>query len=235
MNSVAPSTRPRITASSELIRRHDGLTTAPPRRAPRTSARCGRRENSLRLGDRRLAHRRVPRRVAQQLDRPPAHRLDRADRLEDAVDAVVDHLGQPAGAGRDDGRAAGHRLERRQAERLGLRRQQEEIARLEQRRDASRAGRGSARPSATPSSRASFSASTRSGPSPIMSSVAGMARRIRANTRTTSFTRFTSRKLETWVRSPGAPPARAARGSRSSAGAVLLRGSRSWGSPGCRS
>ncbi len=26
-----------------------------------------------------------------------------------------------------------------------------------------------------------------------------MARRIRANTRTTSFTRFTSRKLDTWV------------------------------------
>ena len=32
-----------------------------------------------------------------------------------------------------------------------------------------------------------------------MTSAAGMARRIRANTRTTSFTRFTSRKLETWV------------------------------------
>ena len=32
-----------------------------------------------------------------------------------------------------------------------------------------------------------------------MTSVAGIARRIRAKTRTTSFTRFTSRKLETWV------------------------------------
>ena len=49
----------------------------------------------------------------------------------------------------------------------------------------------------TSRSRASFSASTRSGPSPIITSVAGIARRIRANTRTTSLTRFTSRKFET--------------------------------------
>ena len=139
--------------------------------------------------------------VAQQLDRPPPHRLHRADRLEDAVHAVVHHLGQPAGAAGDDrGRRTPSPPARRgrttrSATAAGTGRWPAAAT------PPSPAGRGTGRRRATPSSRASFSASTRSGPSPIITSVAGMARWTRAKTRTTSFTRFTSRKLETWVMS----------------------------------
>ena len=40
----------------------------------------------------------------------------------------------------------------------------------------------------------------RSGPSPTITSTPGNSRRTRANTRTTSRTRFTARKFETWMR-----------------------------------
>ena len=157
------------------------------------------------------------------------------DRLEDAVDAVVHHLGEPPTRRRHDRRAARHRLEGRETERLGLRRQAGRGRWPGAAAPPSRAGPRNARPRATPSSRASFSASSRSGPSPTISSVAGIARRIRAKTRTTSFTRFTSRKLETWVMQLVIRRARAASPRRSSAGLILVRGSRSWESPECRS
>src|SRR5207247_326356 len=46
----------------------------------------------------------------------------------------------------------------------------------------------------------SCSAASRSGPSPTSTSVAGSSRRTPANTRTTSVTRLTGRKFETWTR-----------------------------------
>src|SRR5258708_1668174 len=59
-----------------LVHRHDAIGRELPR-----------------LADGRLAHGRVAPRVAQQLDGAAAHGLDRAHRLQDAADAVVDHLG----------------------------------------------------------------------------------------------------------------------------------------------
>src|SRR5918996_4389549 len=97
MNSVTPSIRPRSAAVSRtspligsthrgvapqhllvdlLVHRHDAIGGELPR-----------------LGDGRLAHGGGALRVTQQLDGTAAHGLDRAYRLQDAVHAVVDHLG----------------------------------------------------------------------------------------------------------------------------------------------
>src|SRR5512147_2016807 len=131
MNSVTPSSSPSSAALSRTSPAIDGahLGALPQDLlvqllVHRNDAIGG---ELLRLADRGFAHRRIPPGIAQQLDRAPAHRLDRAHRLEDAGDAVVHHLGDAPRAARDDRRAAGHRLERREAERLGLRGQQEEI------------------------------------------------------------------------------------------------------------
>ena len=144
MNSVTPSTRPedhRLQQRSAPRR----LTGTPPRRAPRRAVRSG-RPRIAGLGDGGFAHALVPRRVAQQLDRAAPHRLDRADRLQNPVDAVVHDLGQPAGAAGHDRDAARHRFQRREAERLGLRRQEEEIAAPAAAAPPCRAGPGSCRP-----------------------------------------------------------------------------------------
>jgi hypothetical protein len=77
----------------------------------------------------------VPLGIPEQLDRAASHGLDRADRFENPVDPVVDYLRESPGAACHHWRAAGHGLERRQAKRLGLRRQNEQIATLEQRSD----------------------------------------------------------------------------------------------------
>ena len=60
------------------------------------------------------------------------HRVDRADREQITGHAVLDHLGKTTGVRGDDGRAARHRLQRREAERLLRRRQQEEVGAREQ-------------------------------------------------------------------------------------------------------
>ena len=150
-------------------------------------------------------------RVAEQLDRAASHFRHRAGRLQDAADPVFHDLGKSPGPASHHRRAAGHGLQRRETERLALAGQHEEIALLEEMATVSSRPRKRTS-AATSSSRASFSARSRSGPSPTMSSVAGMARRIREKTRTTSLTRLTSRKLEMWVISlcPGGTARRAA-------------------------
>jgi hypothetical protein len=69
--------------------------------------------------------------VGQQPDAGLRHRLGGADIAEEAGLSVVDHLRKPP-ARRHHGRAARHRLERREAERLGLGREQEEVGAGEQ-------------------------------------------------------------------------------------------------------
>src|SRR6476646_2323593 len=136
MNSVTPSTSP---SSAALISGSATIGPARGRNAPdgllvqslvhRHDAVGG---EGLRLPHGRLAHGRIPPRVPEQLDRATPHGLHRADRLENAVDVVVHHFRKAPGAGGYYRRPACHGFERREAERLGLRGKQEEIARLEE-------------------------------------------------------------------------------------------------------
>ncbi len=114
--------------------------------------------------------------VAQQIDGPPAHRLHRPDRLENPVDAVVDHLGQAP-------RRGWPRPERRRPSPPAPPARTTPSARAAGTdrwpgagRPPDPAGPGSAHLPRLPAPRASCSASRRSGPSPIMSRVAGIAR-----------------------------------------------------------
>ena len=72
--------------------------------------RCGEKRSRTEARIARAVHRRHLRQAPHQLVEVVA---------EDAVEAVADDLGQAARPQRDDGRAAGQRLDRHQAERLG--------------------------------------------------------------------------------------------------------------------
>ena len=199
MNSVTPSTSPRTdrlqraqlrTASSPDHLRVERLVHAARSGRPRT-------RGPWRWRPRACAACRAGSRSSSTARRPIASTEPTGSRMPFTPSSTTS--GSPPARLATTGDAARHRFQRGQAERLGLRRAGRRGRSPGAAWPPSRAGRGTARPRATPSSRASFSASGRSGPSPIMTSVAGMARRTRAKTRTTSFTRFTSRKLETWV------------------------------------
>jgi hypothetical protein len=75
--------------------------------------------------------------VAEDLEAALGHGVGVAHRHEVAGLAVDDDLGQAAGVRGDDRDLGGHRFERGHAERLGLRRQEKEIAAAE---DSSRLG-----------------------------------------------------------------------------------------------
>ena len=98
----------------------------------------------------------------------------------DARLAIAHDLGKSAGVGADDRHAGRQRLERAQAERLALRWAGGRDRRWRAAAPPSRSCRGRTRRPATPSSRASASASTRSGPSPTMTSTRGISRATRA-------------------------------------------------------
>ena len=102
------------------------------------------------------------------------HAVEVVERVQEAGDAVLDHLRQPADARGDDRHLAGHRLERRQAEALLRRRQQEHVGDRQQRHAPDPARRGSATSVGDARARApAASASARSGPSPTISRRAG--------------------------------------------------------------
>ena len=198
MNSVTPSTRPRMPAATRSLTPAAPLIGSLRRRAPRTSARSGRPRTPAPARSPPRASSRRRRRVAQQLDRPAAHRLHRAHRLEDAVDAVLDHLGEPARPGSPPPARRTPSPPAPRARTLSrLDGQQEEIASPAAASPPSRAGRGTARPPPRPAPAPPARRRPARGRRRPSASVAGIARRIRAKTRTTSFTRFTSRKLET--------------------------------------
>ena len=69
--------------------------------------------------------------VSQEIGGAATHRFDRTNRLENAVDAVVYDLRETARFCRHHRHPARHRFQRREAERLGLRGQHEEVGRLE--------------------------------------------------------------------------------------------------------
>ncbi len=135
-------------------------------------------------------------------------RGDVADGAEEAGLAVGDHLGEAADVRGDHRDAAGHRLQRGQAEALGLAGQQEEVGAaqnvgqidaLAEALDVVARGRSEGRARST---------CGRSGPSPTRRRrVVGERRADAAKTRTTSSTRLTGRKFETWTMT-GGPRAR---------------------------
>src|SRR5882724_7038958 len=75
-----------------------------------------------------IAHPRLKRTVAQQAEAVGDHGLDVPLGREEARLPVDDHLREAAHGSREDRHAARHRFERRKTERLGLGRQQEQIA-----------------------------------------------------------------------------------------------------------
>ena len=175
-------------------------------------------------------HARVQGGVGQQrhCHSPPCRR-DRRARAGSRCSPCVDHLGQAADARRDDRHFAGHRLERRQAEALLRRRQQEHV-----RRSTAAAGPGPARRAtrtcfATPSARAASSAARRDRGRRRPAAAAPARRaRIRAKTSTTAVDplhRAEVRDVDDDLLAPSADSsARAARGVGDAAVVLRSRG-----------
>jgi anti-sigma regulatory factor (Ser/Thr protein kinase) len=133
--------------------------------------------------------------VVEERDGAGGHAVDVADFEEQAVDAVVDELGDAADAGGDGGNAAGHGFERGEAEGLHLGGHEHEVGEGRSSLTLSCLPRKWTR-SAMPWRRARYSAAERSGPSPMSSRRAGMAGRCGRRLRRRRVTRLTGRKLE---------------------------------------
>src|SRR5256885_4288610 len=93
---------------------------------------AGELEGARRRG---ATHPLVGRAVLEEGDGALGHLIHRADGRQIARLALHHYFRQAALAGRHDGHAARHRLERRQPERLALRRQQKQVPALQQLRD----------------------------------------------------------------------------------------------------
>ena len=113
--------------------------------------------------------------------------------------ARLDELGNAADARRDDRQSRRHGLEHAVRPRFGARRQHEQIARGEQRRDVARARRGTARAPRKPRAvDLPLAATARSGPSPTMqNSLSGGARRASTAARISVSWPFSGRRLAT--------------------------------------
>ena len=142
--------------------------------------------------------------IVEEPQRRRGHGRAVADGVQEADLAVEHHLGHAPDARGDDGHAAGEGLERGEAEALGLAGQQEDGGVRERAPGRTSRSPTSSTSLATPSVRASSSTAARSGPSPTRRRRAGRLARTIANTRTTSVTRLSARKFETWTITGGA-------------------------------
>src|SRR6267142_1202949 len=75
----------------------------------------------------RLRHRAMPCGIGEQHHAALGHLVERVRRMQEAADAVLDHLGKPTDARRDDRHLARHRFERRKTEAFLRGWQQEQI------------------------------------------------------------------------------------------------------------
>ena len=167
--------------------------------------------------------------VLQDLEGARGHALDVAHGQQEAGLGVLDDLGQPARVRAHHRHARGHGLQRGQAEGLQLGGQQEHVGHGHDVLDV-----------VLPSQEAHAVGDARGGapgpgrrrapaPRPTISSTAGTSRLTRSKMRTTSSTRFTGRKFETW--SSTFSPGRASASGRGARAARRARGPRSSGWP----
>ena len=162
----------------------------------RTEARRGRRRMAPHAIEPRLREAPVHDRIAQQRDCRLRHALEVVGVAEESAHAVLDHLRQAADARGHDRHLARHRFERRQAEALLRRGQQEQIRRptAAARPDPARRELDVARQAAA---RATIRiARPSSGPSPTSISFARTSLRMRSKISTTASTRLTGLKFE---------------------------------------
>ena len=145
---------------------------ARTRRTPRTRATIASSENRVaRIGRGERAHRLPARRRSPRISIAACAMPSTSPTgAENAGLAVAHDFGKSADVGADHRHAGRQRLERAQAERLAARRQQKEIGAGQQRRDGIDLAEEEHLVLRRRARRASSSASTRSGPSPTMTS-----------------------------------------------------------------